>query len=144
MNTWIFQGNPCKLAVDAYIRSSKEINWLVKQKYYAPKMFIGDEVYLWCCADQSNKQGELIARALMLSLPYEHADWQGDAFKLDTTWDTHGLGVDLLLQEVRSTDTYHKQIDFLKNLKVLRSRNKTNFLLEDEEAFVLKQIWGVN
>jgi hypothetical protein len=46
MNTWIFQGNPDRFDVDAYLATwPNPVFWLVTRQ--ANEMLLGDRVFLW-------------------------------------------------------------------------------------------------
>jgi hypothetical protein len=46
MNTWIFQANPDRFDVDAYLQRTRGITWSVAKAGVAHEMRIGDRVYI--------------------------------------------------------------------------------------------------
>ncbi|OBZ10928.1 EVE domain-containing protein [Bacillus sp. FJAT-26390] len=145
LNTWIFQVNPKKFNIDAYLSDRKNIFLPVNQKHFIDKLQIGDEVFIWRADGGKKGTGGIIARTIVIGSPEEYED-----DLTDMQYAEEGLQMFIHIPlEVHETKIYQGFIqrtvllehDELCNLRILKMANETNYLLDKRHAELLRQIW---
>ncbi|UOY93151.1 EVE domain-containing protein [Ectobacillus sp. JY-23] len=145
--TWIFQGNPSIFDINNYISNHKYIWWSLRQEYFADKIQINDNVFLWRSDGGKRGTGGIIAACRIVSLPLEKAD-DSDAQEYWYTddWKNAYLAVKLEVLEVRIGAEFISRLSLLehpilKELLILRLRQQTNYLLSKKHAIELQGLW---
>lgn len=147
-STWIFQGNPQKFDIDSYISNNKYIWWSIKQKYYVKEIRVGDEVYLWRAESGQLGSGGIIARGTIIGHPIVRTDEEFKEYWYSDDWKVPGLGVPIELHEVKIKSGFlpRKSLlghETLRNLRILKLANGTNYKLEDTHAQEIRSLWGI-
>lgn len=146
MNTWIFQGNPAKFDVDNYLLENETILWSIRQAHFNDLIELGDEVFIWRSDGVNKGSGGIVARTQVIGTPQEYIDEEESA----TYWYKDApikpyLAVELKVLEVEVEQGINrmdlKEHDILSNLMIMRLRQNTNYLVEEEHAIHLKQLW---
>ena len=149
-STWIFQGNPDIFNVNAYLEeqfaAAKPINWVVRQ--HRSKVKTWDLVYIWRSAGKLRAESGVVARAVVLTDPEVLPDDREDLWTDELP--TEELRVQLKLEDVRLgsnegmllADSFTSD-PTLSQMRILKMRSETNYLLSAEESLRLNQLWGV-
>ncbi|MDQ0087608.1 hypothetical protein J2T12_001002 [Paenibacillus anaericanus] len=145
MATWIFQGNPTDFDVDNYIRDNEVILWSLRQKHYSNQINIGDVVYLWRSDGGRKGTGGIIAKCVVIIEPKQLND-DAQKYWISITEDTSEIRITLKVLEFRlnSNHIYRHQLlehEELSSLRILKLRQNTNYLLTDEQATLLEELW---
>ncbi|WP_342551079.1 EVE domain-containing protein [Lysinibacillus sp. FSL M8-0216] len=146
MSTWIFQGNPERFNVNDYLLDNDEIWWSIRQKHLADKIAIGDEVFIWRSDGGERGSGGIVARTIALTTPEQYVNDEEAAnyWYEDVSNDSY-LAVKLQVIEVDVIEGLNRlelaEHPKLQNLMILRLKQNTNYLVEDELASYLKQLW---
>lgn len=146
MSTWIFQGNPERFNVNDYLLDNDEIWWSIRQKHLADKIIIGDEVFIWRSDGGERGSGGIVARTIALTTPEQYVNDEEAAnyWYEDVSNDSY-LAVKLQVIEVDVIEGLNRlelaEHPKLQNLMILRLKQNTNYLVEDELARYLKQLW---
>jgi hypothetical protein len=150
MGTWIFQGDPDTFDIDGYLQTARRIRWTVRQAHLADKMRPGDRVFLWRAKGSAKESvAGVVASGWLESAPTTEADDPvAHSFWLD---NEHRGGDHLRVRiEVDRVVRGSKEIvqsDWLRrdpvlhDLRILRLRSETNYLLSDEHAARLEDLW---
>lgn len=146
MSTWIFQGNPKKFNVNDYLQENELIWWSIRQEHLADKIAKGDEVFIWRSDGGVSGSGGIVARTITLSTPKEYMnDEESEKYWYEDVSNKAYLAVKLQVIEVGEKDSLNrlqlKKHPILKNLKILRLSQNTNYFVEDELASYLRQLW---
>lgn len=146
MRTWIFQGNPKIFNVDDYLLENQFIWWSIRQAYYAKDINIGDEVYIWRSDGNNRGSGGIVARTLVNSPPqYYTNDDRSKSYWHENITDEPYLAVELKVIEVIIENGIKRyelmEHDELSDLKILRLKQNTNYLVDDQHANQLRQLW---
>jgi hypothetical protein len=146
MNSWIFQANPDRFDIDAYMRVGAPLLWLVNQ--HRDRIGDGDAVYLYRCKGHSGRDGGFVGRARVLGVPFEREDeesarhlWTDPAdagrratrvwLLLESKWN----GEAPLSREAMMND------DVGRTLRNLPNGQGTNFELNQDQAIWLSERW---
>jgi hypothetical protein len=148
VSTWIFQGNPDEFEVDAYVRSTSRIRWSVRQQHLAPKMSIGDVVYIWRSAGRERRSYGMIAEATIIGLPSVLPE-DPAAVHLWRNPRHTGPRLRVKLDLVRVIQNEHqlvpgtalRQEPDLRELRILRLRQETNYLVKPAHERRLRTLW---
>jgi 5-methylcytosine-specific restriction protein A len=147
-NTWIFQTNPKHFDIDSYLKDNKKIRWTVREQHYITRIIIGDEVFLWRSDGGSKGSGGIVARCIVIELP----KWtsKNDIVEDNRYWVDYNKVVDcetvaLEVIEYRF-DRMIRRVDLIKDkilseLRIIKLGTETNYLLSDQEANLIKQLW---
>lgn len=145
MNIWIFQGNPTRFNVDAYLLDNDVITWSMRQQHLAKYIEIGDEVFIWRSDGDKKGSGGIVARAQVISLPQDYINSEESAqYWYEEVTEAY-LAVRLKVLEVKvenllkRTDLLHHEI--LQHLPILKIRQNTNYLLNTELGKALVKEW---
>lgn len=79
MNKWIFQGNPTRFNVDAYLLDNDVITWSMRQQHLANYIEIGDDVFIWRSDGNEKGSSGIVARAQVISLPQDYINSEESA-----------------------------------------------------------------
>lgn len=146
MNTWIFQGNPKRFNVDDYVLGNEIIWWSIRQESLVKHVQINDEVFIWRSDGGSKGTGGIIARAVVITLPeiYKN-DGEPAAHLYEELGDKLKQAVKLKVLEVDVKKGINRMelINHTKlnDLKILRLKQNTNYLVEEKHKSYLKQMW---
>src|SRR4051812_27405117 len=130
---WVFQANPDIWDVDAAVRNSAELRWLVRQ--YHRQISRGDRVYMW----RSGPDGGVVAIAKTISDPellppddvtlrYAREDAKFEDAQLRVELELTGVLERTLTKDELRADARTSR------LSVLERPQGTNFPVEPEEA----------
>ncbi|MCM3020096.1 EVE domain-containing protein [Priestia megaterium] len=150
MNTWIFQGNPKVFDIDTYIKNHKYIWWSLRQEHFLDKIELDDEVFLWRSDGNKRGTGGILAKARVVSLPQERPnDESANNYWHTQDWTNPYLAVELEVLHVKIEDGFVSRLSLLehpilKELLILRLRQQTNYLLSQEHAIELQNLWSSN
>ncbi len=144
LRTWIFQGNPNKFNVDDYLLENEFIWWSIRQKHFAEDINVGDDVYIWRSDGDKRGSGGIVARTKVNSSPqYYTGDKHANSYWYEGIQDEPYLAVKLKVIEVRITNPIrrleleeHKE---LTDLKIMRLRQNTNYLVDKHHVVHLKK-----
>ena len=141
MAAFIFQGNPDRFEVDAYLENAEKtgspILWAVSQ--HEADIQIGDTAYIWRAAGAVTKAiSGVVAEGRILSephaVPIDKRYWKNEE---DASKDKPRVEIDLLKvmsgsKEVIKRD-WMKDDPILTSLAILRMAQSTNYLLTQDE-----------
>ncbi|MGB7606441.1 MAG: EVE domain-containing protein [Lutisporaceae bacterium] len=149
INTWIFQGNPKIFDIDAYLVDFQNIWWSIRQKQYLNKISIGDTIYLWRSDGDKKASGGIIARTTVTGNIIQRTDDEAKNYWKTDGWKVTGLAVPLKVEEVKlncmqTKRENIKQVKELVDLMILRYASMTNYLLNENEAHKINQLWNEN
>jgi 5-methylcytosine-specific restriction protein A len=146
MSTWIFQGNPKIFDVDGYLKSRKAISWQIRQEFYKEKLNLGDTVYIWRSDGYEKGSGGLVAKSIIIALPRVLDGSDAKEFWVDQSGSKAGLRVLLHLEELRLDDVVKradiKAHPILRDLVIVKMRNRTNYSVSEEHSDSLREVWG--
>jgi len=149
MQTWIFQANPDRFDVDAYLaNSSGEIVWAVNQ--HASDISVGDSVFLWRAKgrDASRVSGVIAECKVIEPVADQPDDPESQRYWNDPNDATSiASRVRLRLERVaKSKEVLKKQWleddSVLAELLILRRPTGTNFTVSERQAERLFDLWG--
>lgn len=146
MAGWIFQANPRVFDIDRYLQTNgKELWWTVRQRHFQGEMRPGDIVFIWRADGGQPGSGGIVAKGEITGFPQERPD---DAPEL---WlDGRKVGVALRvpfrvlekrLGDRRIPRAWLMEDANFQDLRILRMRNETNYLLTDEQLSLLLELW---
>jgi energy-coupling factor transporter ATP-binding protein EcfA2 len=138
---YIFQANPTYYDIDAAVSSLREMNWTVKQ--HSSRVHKGDRVYIW----RSGEERGVIAVGTVLTEPAMLPDQEGQQFIRDREmFEGEQLRVRLSIDRVLDPPllapelTSHRD---LKDLRILRLANNTNYNLTPPQEAALAELTGM-
>ncbi len=142
MGTWIFQGNPYRFDIEAYLGSRPvQFVWLVTR--YAEEMRVGDRVFLYRVGGDKPSRAGIIAEAEIVGLPELRAE-QPDAVSFwrgTTAAEAGELRQRALLRLIRSASSreilrrdWLLEDPILKELPNLKMAAGTNYPVKEEQA----------
>ena len=148
MASWIFQGNPRIFFINKYLSSRKLILWGIRQEYYAKRMSIGDKVFIWRSDEKKIPSGGIVAKGTLTSLPDNYPD-DADEYWITRPKTQPKLRVKIKLDEVRLNEkkgmlkrSKLAQDPELFDMKILSYFSQTNYLLNDNHAQRLDELWA--
>lgn len=146
MSTWIFQGNPTKFNVDDFLLENENIWWSIRQQHLAEHIMLGDVVFIWRSDGGNKGSGGIVAKTKVITLPQDYTnDSSAEYWYEDVSGDTY-LAVELEILELKIEKLLKRtallQDNVLKELPILKMRNSTNYLLEEEIGEKLKNAWA--
>ena len=144
--TWIFQANPDKFDVDAYLSSGlTKITWPVKQ--FRKEITPGDFVFIWRASGKKKSPAGIIAATTVLSEPWKGIDHpEAEAFWNESYEQKTGVHVWLSLEKHANSKEVLKR-DWLKDdpichdLAIFKQTRATNFKVTPEQEARLKKMW---
>lgn len=146
-STWIFQGNPARFNIDAFLASPPPtFTWSASQN--AGRMEVGDTVYLWrALGPDKDPRAGLVAEAVITEKPSPRSDSGPSAYWVDPSDGTKLIPRAVLAlvrvakaKEIIKRD-WLKRDPILKDLLILRMANGTNFIVEGAERERLEALW---
>lgn len=144
MSIWIFQGNPTRFNVDDYLLENESIWWSIRQQHLAEHIKLGDEVFIWRSDGGNKGSGGIVARTQVIKLPQDYTNDSTEYWYEDVSGETY-LAVELKVLEVDLLNGINrlelKENENLANLKILKLKQNTNYLVADEHADYLRQLW---
>lgn len=146
MNTWIFQGNPQRFNINDYLLENDEIWWSIRQKHIADEIKVGDEVFIWRSDGSVRGSGGIVARTIVIATPKEYVnDEESASYWYEEVGEASYLAVNLQVIEVDVIEGLNRlelgEHPKLKNLMIMRLKQNTNYLVEDELKSYLRQLW---
>jgi 5-methylcytosine-specific restriction protein A len=144
LQTWIFQGNPKRFNIDAYLQDWKNISWTIRQLYYVDQIQIGDEVFIWRSDGFSRGTGGIIARAVVTGLAEEKQDAVNEYWHTDEGLEMF-MRVPLDVKEVK-LEGYISRMALLEHpelmeLHILKMANMTNYLISNQHGQLIRDMW---
>lgn len=145
MKKWIFQGNPKRFNVDAYLLDNEFITWSIRQEHLIEQIDIGDEVFIWRSDGDDKGTGGIVARAEVISLPQEYVnDEESTQYWYEDVTEAY-LAVHLKVLEVEVENILKRtnllEHDILHEIPILKIRNNTNYLLTEQLGEALAKEW---
>jgi len=147
-SAWIFQGNPDQFDIDGFLADSEEVEWAVRQKYYASIMQVGQTVFLWKAAGKRKAQSGIVAVSEIVIEPRE-VDEDSSAKKFWRTGQPIGpqLRVRLklrrrFLRENILAAASLAESESLNDLPIFALRTSTNYPLKRSHYEALIQLTG--
>ncbi|MEN8699591.1 EVE domain-containing protein [Bacillus infantis] len=145
MNTWIFQGNPNRFNINDYLRNEKTIYWSLRQEHYRKVITAGDTVYVWRADGGAKGSGGVVARGVVLGEPKSMVE--PSQYWYEEPNDEEVLKVPITVSEQRVDGSYLNRLDLkdhevLQSLRIHSIRNNTNYLLTDDQAEALEELWA--
>jgi hypothetical protein len=144
--TWIFQVNPNRFDIDAFLATRpRNTKWLVTR--YGADIKIGDPVFIWRAAGTREPSG-IIAKAEVISTPAEGRDdpkslpfWKSEVDK-----NAIALRVGIRLTEIAKPQAILRRDALmtdpaLESLKIIRMPNGTNYRVDPEQSQRLDKLW---
>jgi hypothetical protein len=149
MASWIFQGNPKRFKVNEYLRKNKTIIWSINQKRFEDEISIGDEVYIWRSDGREPKSGGIVAKGEIISTPKVMKDDKPELWLDANKKDAESkLRVRIRLEDVRLNDIEGmikrvelEQNPVLKEIRILKFHNNTNYKLSPTQAQYVRKLW---
>jgi predicted HNH restriction endonuclease len=150
INTWIFQANPDTFDIDSYLETcyaeGEPIRWVVRQ--YSSTVRAGDKVFIWRSAGKKRGASGVIASGWIHSNPEVMSDDSGGLWSEGEMPDE--TRVSLIINEIRLcpeegmllTESF-KADPILQDLRILKLRAETNYLLPAEQASELDSRWQI-
>ncbi|AVK84079.1 hypothetical protein C3943_11080 [Lysinibacillus sp. B2A1] len=145
MNKWIFQGNPTRFNVDAYLLDNDVITWSMRQQHLANYIEIGDDVFIWRSDGNEKGSSGIVARAQVISLPQDYINSEESAqYWYEDVTEVY-LAVRLKVLEVEVENMLKRtnllQHEILQHLPILKIRQNTNYLLTADLGAALVKEW---
>ena len=149
MQTWIFQGNPDKFDLDAYLGTSPtQLPWLVTR--YAQQIEVGDRVFIWRTQGSAKAVAGIIAEATVaaqaMPMP-ESADaasfWHDNAEPAAQVLSRALLRLNRVAstrEVLRREWLAHDPV--LSGLPDLKMAAGTNYLVTPQQAARLYALWS--
>ncbi|MFK5709842.1 EVE domain-containing protein [Lysinibacillus boronitolerans] len=146
MNTWIFQGNPTKFNVNDYLLENAKIWWSIRQKHFVDRIKVDDEVFIWRSDGEQRGSGGIIARTKVVATPQEYVNDEESAnYWYEELGEEPYLAVQLQVLEIDVVNGLNRlelaEHPKLKNLMIMRLKQNTNYIVEDELKSYLRQLW---
>ena len=149
MQTWIFQANPDRFDIDRFLdEGPDETTWLVTRQ--GQQMQIGDQVFIWRSAGKGRADSGVIAECRMIETPRDQTDdpserrFWGDPSEADTERLRVRLRILRVAQKKNMLQKSWLQDDpVASELTILKQANATNYLVPEEQARRLNEMWRV-
>lgn len=146
MKTWIFQANPDRFDLDAYLAADLEtINWVVRQ--HREKVDLGDTVFIWQAEGRNKAASGVVAECKVVSeVESRPSDAASSRFWSKEEMPKVEPRVELLVVRVASSREVLKR-DWLKadpvlsELAIFKMAQRTNYLVADSQARRLRALW---
>ena len=148
MSSWIFQANPDTFDIDGYLEANDLVMWTVRQEFLAPKMQIGDIVFLWRAAGKNKAESGIVASAQIIQLPEKREkDARSDKYWRGKLEGSVQLRVELHLQKRANKKevikkSWCQEDPLLNDLLILRMANQTNYELTEAQSTRLRSLWA--
>lgn len=147
INTWLFQANPDYFDIDDYLRDKTYINWTARQ--HRDSMNVGDRVFIWRAKGSAKDSvSGIIASGEIVQPPsVRMEDEDALSYWAEASSAKPEPRVSILIDHVAGTRGVVKR-DWLTNdpglsdLRILRLRNETNYLLDHAQATRIEALWA--
>lgn len=155
MTTWLFQGNPDRYNIDAYLRETSNIYWSVRYPKHHSEMVIGDDVYIWRAKGHNNAVSGIIAYGVVDEECTLESQVKKPINLFNSYWifphksnNEYKAGValkDIRLSEEDGmlTSAFIYEDLSLRSMGVFTSRVGVCFKLSDDHASKLRDLWSV-
>lgn len=148
MQTWLFQCNPNRFRIDQFLSTRPTAtNWLVSQ--YSKRIEPGDQVFIWRAIGEGPPEASgIVAEAEVLTKtapmpdnPAERPFWvdQTEAGTVSPRVSLRIVRIANVRAMIRRTRMLEDPI--LRDLRILRMSNNTNYLVTPEQATRLNDLW---
>ncbi len=153
MAVWIFQGNPEHYELNRYLKEKNPIFWSVRQAYYEKEIDISDKVYIWRAKGKGTETAGIVAVGKIISKPdyLENKELEEDKKywlqenRKNSIIKRVKIELELPVRLTPSEGMISREELLLhpklKNLKIIRFPQQTNYKLSPEEAELLNEIW---
>ena len=149
MQTWIFQANPDRFDIDRFLdEGPDETLWLVRRQGH--QMQIGDQVFIWRSAGKDHASSGIIAECRMIETPLDQRDNPNERKFWSNPQEADTKQPRIRLRIVRAA---HKKGVLEKKwlegdpvasgLTILKMANATNYLVPEDQARRLNDMWRV-
>ena len=148
MKTWIFQANPARFDIDAFLKAGFiETTWLVTR--YAGQIKAGDQVFIWRSGSgKKSPAAGAIAEARIMAEPQELPEHPAAVQFWNDVEAATGSRLRAVLKIIRVASRrgvikrdWLKQDPILKDLTILKMANSTNYEVLTEQAKRLNALW---
>ncbi|XXK27311.1 HNH endonuclease [Arenicellales bacterium nBUS_45] len=145
---WIFQGNPKRFDVDAYLSEFDYVYWNASQ--HKENIQVGDTAYIWRAGSDAGVVaiGEVVEAPIPAGEVKHPSALAGDLWA-DLAEDTQSLKIGLSIREKRVTEeeAMVSRESLLKHptlagANIIRIPRQTIFQLSKEEAMALSHLWA--
>lgn len=146
--TWIFQANPARFDIDAFLGTNPvEMTWLVTR--YAAKIAPGDQVFIWRSVGGGDRdESGIIAEGVVLGAPAPREDDPASRPFWKSTTDRDGIVERARLRVMRIANKrevlkrgWMKDDPVLRDLTILKMANATNYEVSDKASNRLNALW---
>ena len=154
--TWIFQGNPDRYDLEAYLTRFEQIYWSIPLAAHQREVQVGDRVFIWRAAGKRNARSGIVALGVVNELPapreaVSHPEWLGEELWTTPESEPEKVKVGVQLEEVRLDPAEGMlprdllQLDpELSRLTVITRRVGTTFRVTPAQADKLLDLWRAN
>jgi predicted HNH restriction endonuclease len=148
-NTWIFQANPDTFDINSYLESrfteSAPIRWVVRQN--STSVQAGDNVFIWRSAGKKRGESGVIASGTILTEPEIMADDSGGLWSAGKSSAELRVVIELHEMRLSPEEGMLRAQDFstdpsFQQLRILRLRSETNYLLTADHGSQLMILWN--
>jgi len=147
MNTWIFQGNPKKFDVDAYLQNRSDIRWTVGNNKIQNSILLNDIAFLWRSDGDNPRSGGIIAKGIITIPPRPMEDDAQQLWK-SSQKNTVINRVAIRIEEFRLSfkdgmllRTELESHPVLRDLWILKWRAAILYSVTPEHAGILDKLW---
>ncbi len=149
MQTWIFQANPDRFDIDRFLdEGPDETLWLVRRQGH--QMQIGDQVFVWRSAGKGRGISGIVAECRMIETPRDQTDhpserrFWSDPQEADTKQSRVRLRIHRVAHKKGMLQRHWLEDDpIASELTILKMANATNYLVPENQAQRLNDMWRV-
>jgi len=150
MSYWIFQGNPNKYDVSAYLQKYDYVYWGLKQ--HKDKMAVDDVVYFWRAKGGTTNPYGLVTKGVIKEpqvsrnqVKYPNCMgnefWKGDFEVFQLVAGVQIIETRLSQEEGMLSSDILREDNLLKELTILKVGQGTNFSITDQEGKQIDKLW---
>lgn len=153
MPAWIFQGNPDRFDINAYLGQERDVYWSVRLGLHQKQVQIGDTVYIWRAAGSKKLDAGIVTHGVVTEecVPKEkvrHPERLYGSLWSDPSLDPPGARAGVHLNEVRLTTAegmvtrrHFEADEDLSQMAIIQVRTGTNFRVAPKEARKIAELW---
>jgi hypothetical protein len=139
-------GHPDRFDIDGYLSRARRILWSVQQVHFENQIAPRDRVFLWRAAGRKDGVSGVIASGWITDKPRVQADDPGAHDLWRRPQPDEAVRVRLEVDRVANAkeivqSSWLRDDPLLRQLRILRMKNETNYLLKAEEAERLSALW---
>lgn len=155
IDDWLFQCNPASYDLHTYLKEHRDyIYWIAPQ--HAKRIKIGDSAFIWRAGTSAAFPRGIVAYGVVCEAATPRNKVRhprairADLCKNPADADKKGLdigiklyGVRLTLEEGMISDSLIAEDEVLSKMTIMKIWRQTNYPLTNNEATLLKKLWGV-